>query len=115
MAIDLSEDAIRKRRIFLELNEEAYQLWRHEPVTMAFLQFLADQIDTARDVAADLIEEGLFERGKQEQNLNPDVLRGKIIAWRDLHKLTLQAIHAAYSEAEPIEDDLGRPFREDDE
>lgn len=113
--IDMSDDAVRKRRVFLDLNEEAFMMWRHDHVTEAFLQLIADQIATGRELAADLIEWGVYEKGAQEENRNPDVLRGKITAWRDLHKLTLADIHRAYGEAAPFEENLGQPFREDDE
>lgn len=115
MPIDMSDTAVRKRRVFLELNEEAFMLWRHDAITAGFLQLIEDQIASERDMVADVVESGLHAAGAQEEARNLDVCRGKIAAWRHLHKLTLTDIHKAYGEAAPFEENLGQPFREDDE
>lgn len=115
MPVDMSDTAVRKRRIFLEMNEETFMLWRHDPVTAAVLQMIEDQIASERDMIADVVESGLHAPGAPEEARNLDVCRGKIAAWRHLHNLTLMDIHRVYGEAAPFEEDLGQPFREDDE
>lgn len=76
-------------RLLLELSEEAYHLWRHNPVTAAYLLYLGDQIDAFRTAAADLLESGaLSPQG--------EVIRGRILTLRELQNLSLDAIQNFY-------------------
>jgi hypothetical protein len=76
-------------RLLLELSEEAYHLWRHSPITAAYLLYLGDQIEAFRTAAADLLEAG---------QLSPqfDVIRGRIMTLRELQNLSLDDIQNFY-------------------
>ena len=101
--IDLSPSGIAqaKRDRIAATSEQAYQLWRHDPITAGYLQYLEDQIVFMRDAAADLLESGLFKAGDQHQDRNPDSLRGQIIMLRQLHTLELRQIKEFYGVSEP--------------
>jgi len=76
--------------LLLELSEQEYQLWRHNPITSAYLRFLGDQMDNFRTAAADLLEAGnLVAPGS-------DVLRGRILTLRELKDLALDDIKNFY-------------------
>lgn len=96
-----------KRERFLEMGETEFNSWKHHHVTAAYLQFLADQIDEWRGLAADLIENGAFQLGAQAEVNNPDVLRGRIASFRELHRIDLQTIQGFYGQQTP-EDETGK-------
>lgn len=103
--IDLSPSGIAqaKRDRIVATSEQAYQLWRHDPITAGYLQYLEDQIEFMRQAAADLLESGLFKVGDQHQDRNPDSLRGQIVMLRQLHTLDLRQIKDFYGASEPEE------------
>lgn len=103
--IDLSPSGIAqaKRDRIVATSEQAYQLWRHDPITAGYLQYLEDQIEFMRQAAADLLESGLFKVGDQHQDRNPDSLRGQIVMLRQLHALELRQIKDFYDAIEPEE------------
>lgn len=86
--------------LLLELSEQAYNLWRHSPITAAYLAYLQDQIDAFRTAAADLLEGGALDA-------QADVLRGRIMNLRELHGLKLEHIHNFYRQDEAEEKDAG--------
>ena len=75
--------------LWLELSEEAYALWRHNPVTGAYLKYLDDQAEAFRTAAADLLEAGTLES-------QADVIRGRILTLRELQTLSLGVIQNFY-------------------
>lgn len=79
--------------LLLELSEQSFNLWRHNPITAAYLAYLGDQVEAFRTAVADLLEQG-------ELNRQADVLRGRILTLRELHDLELQHIHNFYRNQE---------------
>jgi len=76
-------------QLLLDLSEETYQLWRHSPITAAYLLYLGDQVDAFRVAAADLLEAGAL-------NSQADVLRGRLATLRELQTLKLNDIRNFY-------------------
>ena len=64
-------------------------LWRHHPITAAYLLFLEDQAESFRTAAMDLLEAA---------NLAPqaDMIRGRLANLRELQTLSLDAIQNFY-------------------
>ncbi len=91
----------RPKSLFLELGEQEYRLWTHNPITAAYLQFMDDQIALWRDLVADVVEAGTFEKDAAHEDRNLDVVRGKIIAMRQLRGITLETIQGFYGQ-EPV-------------
>ncbi len=81
------------------MREQEFRLWQHEPITRAFLQYLDDQVANWRELAADIVEIGGFTAGDRLEGRNPDVVRGKIVALKELRRLTLAEIQDFYREA----------------
>lgn len=79
--------------LLLELSEQSFNLWRHSPITAAYLAYLGDQVEAFRTAAADLLEQGLLDE-------KANVLRGRILTLRELHDLELQHIHTFYRNQE---------------
>lgn len=106
MAEDLSTEAVAaaKRETMLGIGVQEFRLWQHSPITAAFFQFIDDQIASWRENAADLLEMGAFTAGAREQDRNPDVVRGRILAMRELHQIDLETIQGAYGKSPPVED-----------
>ena len=75
--------------LFLQMSEQEYHLWRHHPVTAAYLLYLQEQAAAFRTAAADLLEAGQLA-------LQADVLRGRILTLRELHSLDLETIQNFY-------------------
>lgn len=80
----------------LEISDQEWSLWQHNPLTKAFFGFLGDQHTAWRELAADCLESGIFRDGDPHEDRNIDVLRGKLIAFRDLRGITLTAIQGFY-------------------
>lgn len=106
MSDDLSPEAVAsaKRETMLGLGEQEFRLWQHSPITAAFFQFMDDQVASWRENAADLLEMGAFIPGAREQDRNPDVVRGRILALRELREIELETIQGAYGKSPPEED-----------
>lgn len=106
MPDDLSPEAVAqaKRQTALDMSDQGFRMWQHEPITAAFFQFLEDRVLAARETAADLVEQGRFVPGARPELQNPDVVRGQILALRELHKVTAQTIHDFYGKEMPEED-----------
>jgi len=85
----MNENRPRHEQLLLELSEEAYHLWRHGPITAAYLLYLGDQAEAFRTAAADLLEAG---------HLLPqaDTIRGRLLTLRELQNLSLDAIQNFY-------------------
>ena len=103
--MDLSDEGIaqQKRDTITGASEQAYQLWRHNPITAAYLQYMADQVEAMRQAAADMVEAGLFKPGDPHVDRNPDSMRGQIFMLRQLHALELRQIKHFYGADEPEE------------
>lgn len=97
--------AAARRRILAEMSSEAFRLWQHNPVTASFFQYLLDLVADFRSTAADLLENGLYTEHAQHPDKNPDVVRGRILALRDLHQITLEDIQGLYGIEPHSQDD----------
>lgn len=75
--------------LLLGLSEQEYMLWRHHPVTAAYLLFLEDQAQSFRTAAMDLLEAGKLAP-------QADVIRGRLANLRELQTLSLGAIQNFY-------------------
>ena len=106
--------ANQRRRLLMEMDAASYIQWRHHPITAAVLQFLDDQIGAWRELAADIVENGWFDPTAKEEGLNPNVVRGKIAAARELRDLQLAAIQGFYSQGS-TEDTAGEAQHSDEE
>ena len=81
---------------YLDVSEMAFQQWRHHPLTAAFMRFMKDQADNWREGAMDLWEMGQLVSNHQHPDLNSDVIRGKVIALRELREIRLEQIQEFY-------------------
>lgn len=106
MSEDLTPEGVaaNKRETMLNIGEQEFRLWQHSPITAGFFQFMIDQVAVWRELAADFVEAGAFTPGARPEDQNPDVVRGKILAVRELHQITLQTIQGAYGKETPDED-----------
>jgi hypothetical protein len=84
--------------LLLELSEEAYALWRHSPITAAYLKYLGDQAEAFRTAAADLLEAGALAP-------QADVIRGRLLNLRELQTLSLGVIKNFYRREDTQEND----------
>lgn len=86
-------DRAAHETLLLELSEQEYNLWRHHPITSAYLKYLGDQIEAFRSAVADLLENG---------TLNPqaEMIRGRILTLRELQNLSLGDIRNFYRKEE---------------
>jgi hypothetical protein len=82
--------------LLLELSDQDYNLWRHQPITAAYLQHLSDQIEAFRTSASDLLEEGRLLPQEGE-------LRGRLLMLRELQSLSLEHIKNFYRQEETEE------------
>jgi hypothetical protein len=105
MIDDLSPEGVAqaKRETMLGLSPQEFALWLHNPITAGFFQFMDDQIASWREMAADLVEAGAFTVGARSQDQNPDVVRGRIVALKELRQITVQTIQGAYGQEPPDE------------
>lgn len=99
----MSEGFDRPDTVLLEISEQEWAIWQHNPITAAFLQFQDDQIVVWRELVADLLEAGAFIAGDPHEDRNPDVVRGKLVAMRHLRGITLEAIQGFYGKAPVVE------------
>lgn len=76
-------------QLLLELTEQEFNLWRHNPITAAYLSYLGDQVEAFRIAAMDLLEAGALAP-------QSDVIRGRILSLRELQTLSLGAIQNFY-------------------
>jgi hypothetical protein len=85
-------------QLLLEMSEQEYHLWRHNPITAAYLKYLDDQAEAFRTAAADLLEAGTL--GAQA-----DTIRGRILTLRELQTLSLGVIQNFYRQEGTEEND----------
>ena len=88
--------------LLIGLSEQEFQLWRHGPITAAYLLYLGDQVEAFRTAAADLLEAG---------NLAPqaDMIRGRILTLRELQTLSLDVIQNFYRHEDTAGNDDKHP------
>lgn len=79
-----------------DLTETAYNLWRHSPVTAAFLQFIADRAGALKEQFFELWEAGALTKSEHEPNAHPEMVRGRYLELSELHRLSLGEIHNFY-------------------
>ena len=89
--------------LLLGLSEEEFQLWRHNPITAAYLRYLGDQIEAFRTAAADLLEAGNLDRS--------DVIRGRLLTLRELQNLSLDDVQNFYRHEDNEEKNNGDATR----
>ena len=87
-------------QLLLELSEEGFHLWRHSPITAAYLLYLGDQIEAFRTAAADLLEAGRLAP-------QAEVIQGRILTLRELQNLSLDGIQNFYRHEDTEESDAG--------
>lgn len=87
--------------LLLSLKQTDFAQWQHHPITKAFLGFQDDQIRLWRELSADLVEIGAFRTNDAHEDRNPDVVRGKLLALKQLRRITLEEIQSLYRQAEP--------------
>ena len=80
--------------LLLGLSEQEFQLWRHNPITAAYLRYLGDQIEAFRTAAADLLEAGNLDRS--------DVIRGRLLTLRELQNLSLDDVQNFYRQEDKV-------------
>lgn len=85
--------------LLIALSEQDFQLWRHHPITSAYLLYLGDQVEAFRTAAADLVEAGNLS--------NADLICGQIKTLRELQSLSLSDIHSFYRQEEGAGNDGG--------
>jgi hypothetical protein len=85
-------------QLLLELSDEAYHLWRHGPITAAYLLYLGDQVEAFRTAAADLLEAGTLDK-------QAEVVRGRILTLRELQNLALSDIQNFYRQEDTAGND----------
>lgn len=87
----MEEEALEERRRAVnDLSEREYQLWRHQPVTRAFLVYLTDYAATVMlNVLDAFIAGGLSQQEDTEA-------RGRIKLARELVELPWNDIRASY-------------------
>lgn len=91
--------------ILEEMNAETFNIWRHHPITSAYLKFLADQASAMRETAADLLEQGLLDPNSPNAALNANMIRGRLLTLRELVELRLENIQEFYSQANQESDE----------
>jgi hypothetical protein len=90
--------------LLLGLSEQEFQLFRHNPITAAYLLYLGDQVDAFRTAVGDLLEAGQLDR-------QADVIRGRLLTLRELQNLALDDIRNFYRQegTDGTETDQGNP------
>lgn len=99
----MSEAPDRPFNILLEIGKQEWAQWQHNPITAAYLQFMEDQIALWRELAADIVEMGAFEERAAHEDRNLDVVRGKLLAVRQLRGITLETIQGFYGKEPAVE------------
>lgn len=89
--------------ILLEIGKQEFAQWQHNPITKGFLQFMEDQVESWRELVADVVELGAYEKGAAHEDRNLEVVRGKIIAMRQLRGITLEGIQGFYGQEPAVE------------
>lgn len=92
----LPPDLADHRALFESMSEEEWNQWRHNPITRAYLRFIADQMENFRRQAAWMVENGVFDVTSSQQNRNPHVVRGMLLAMGQLQGLSVKDIQAFY-------------------
>lgn len=85
-----------RRALLLELKAQEWASWKHHPVTAAYLVFLGDQVENWRAAVTDMWETGHLDALADNPSMNPNVLRGRVLALRELLELELDAIQGFY-------------------
>lgn len=86
--------------LILQMSEQEWNLWRHSPITSAYLAYLGEQAQAFREAAADLLEAGQLAQ-------QSDMIRGRILTLRELQNLSLDTLQNFYREE--ATNDTGRP------
>lgn len=94
-----------------DLSETAYSLWRHSPITAAFLQFVEDRADALKAQFFELWAAGALTRNDHEPNTHPEMVRGRYLELTELHAMSLAEIRNFYdlTPQQPEEDEDTQP------
>jgi hypothetical protein len=84
--------------LLLELSEEGFHIWRHGPITSAYLKYLGDQVEAFRTAAMDLLEAGTITS-------QAEVIRGRLLTLRELQNLSLSDIQNFYRQPDTAGND----------
>jgi len=95
-------------QLLVSLSEQEWHLWRHNPITSAYLLYLADQAEAFRTAAADLLEGGnLAQFDATCRKLL--VMRGQMTSFTELQNLSLGDIQNFYRQEDTAGTDDKRP------
>lgn len=90
----------RQAALVEEITDEAFNQWLHSPITGMFFQFLRDQRLAWREQATDMWENGLFRNHDGHPDRNPDVVRGRVLAFGELAEIRISGIKDFYQQLE---------------
>lgn len=92
-----------KGELFIEVGDQEFAQWRHNPLTMAFYAFMSDQAENWTETITERFIAGYLLRGSDHEDMNADVLRGKVLALRSLQSITRREISGFYREKHGLE------------
>lgn len=96
-------DAVRqaRREMWRDMTPQHFAAWAHNPVSAAFFQFLEDRYNRARETVADIVENGPVGVGVENALRDLGVLRGELMALKELRGIALPDIQGWYGESGP--------------
>lgn len=92
--------AAERRAQILDMSPVEFSMWLNNPVTRAVMQFLDDQIARQRETVADIVEAGPLGVGVDNALRDLGVLRGQLMAVRELRRIDLAVMQGFYAEQE---------------
>ena len=90
---------IPSQNVFEGLDEPTFMQWKHHPLTAGFFRFMRDQRQNWKDGAMALWENGNLDPDHKSEDLNSNVIRGKVLALAEMDQISLYAIQQFYREA----------------
>lgn len=75
---------------------QEFAMWMHNPITAAFFAYLGDDEVYLKDLIVELVIYGQVRKDAQGINESADVQRGRLLALRDLQRITLADIAEFY-------------------
>lgn len=102
--------------LWANLNDhpEGWGLWKHNPVTEAFFAYIKDRSQNEEKWLLEVFLAGGMSDSNPEYSRNPLVMRGIVLALRDLTQIDHRAIAAWYAEKRAEEESArGEADRDD--
>lgn len=90
---------IPTENVFTNLDDQSFMQWKHHPLTAAFFAFMRDQGQNWKDGAMALWENGNLDPTHKSEDLNSNVIRGKVLALAEMGQISLERIQQFYREA----------------